>query len=102
MTEHQKADAVMTYLDAEAAYDEAVTAFFAAGATYPAALANISVAMTVSPTLSCEKVNVIAQMLTKAGNRDAAGWWISAHYDEENVEELEAHVEFYQGAPSWL
>jgi hypothetical protein len=102
MTEQQKADAVTTYLAAEAAYDEAVTAFLAAGATYTAALANMSVAMTVSPTLSCEKVNVIAQMLDKAGERDAAGWWIHAHCAEENVEELEAHVEFYQEASSWL
>ncbi|MBO0985017.1 hypothetical protein [Rathayibacter sp. SD072] len=102
MTEQQKADAVTNYLAAEADYDEAVTAFLAAGASYTAALANISVATTVSPTLSCEKVNVIAQMLTKAGERDAAGWWIDAHYDEKNVEELEAHMEFYQEESSWL
>ncbi|PPG79267.1 hypothetical protein C5D04_17510 [Rathayibacter sp. AY1D2] len=102
MTEQPKADAVTIYLAAADAYDEAVTAFLTAGATYTAALANFRVAMTVSPTLSCEKVNVIAQMLDKAGDRDAAGWWIHAHCAEEKREEFEAHMEFYLEDSSWL
>lgn len=101
MTEQQKADAVTTYLAAEADYHEAVTAFLAAGATYTAALASADVAEAIAPTLSCEKVTVIAHLLEKAGHHKEAELWLGWHSFNGEMDESDEHTDYWKDVTPW-
>ncbi|MCJ1697894.1 hypothetical protein MT349_19090 [Rathayibacter caricis] len=108
MTEQRNADALTIYLDADAAYAEAVDVFLASDAAhgdvldtfltaqdaFTAAVANLDVAKTIAPTLGCEMVTVIAEMLEKEGHDQAAEWWLVAHAAKGDLHELDPHADY--------
>ncbi|MCJ1697833.1 hypothetical protein GSU68_18655 (plasmid) [Rathayibacter sp. VKM Ac-2759] len=102
MTEPENTEAVTAYLAADAGYSEAVATFLAAADAYAAALASVDVARAIAPTLSCAKVTVIAQMLEKAGHHAAVDWWLLIHSMQGDLDEVDAHADYWTKEGPWL
>ncbi|PPG17980.1 hypothetical protein C5C74_09575 [Rathayibacter sp. AY1E8] len=102
MTERQKRKAVTTYLTADAGYDAAVATFLAAADSYTAALASVDVAKAIAPTLDCEKVTVIAQMLEKSGHSEMAGAWIAWHSFRGDIDDDDIHFDDWREEQRWF